>query len=265
MEVLDQLGKIINTPSPDKLRIVSLVPSQTELLYDLGLDSEVVGVTKFCIKPENWRKQKTVVGGTKAVKFEKIDDLQPNLILANKEENEKSQIEQLSDKYPVWTSDIQTLEEALMMIKTVSTMVGKEERGAEIIQQIKTGFTSLSKIKVAENSSKKTAAYFIWSKPMMSIGGDTFINEMMNFAGFQNVLADQDRYPEVDKETLQNLNPEYLLLSSEPFPFAEKHISEFQEICPNAKILLVDGEMFSWYGSRLLYAPAYFESIIKSL
>ncbi|UZR98158.1 ABC transporter substrate-binding protein [Chondrinema litorale] len=265
MEVLDQLGKIINTPSPDKLRIVSLVPSQTELLYDLGLNEEVFGVTKFCIKPENWRKQKTVVGGTKAVKFEKVADLQPNLILANKEENEKSQIEQLAEKYPVWTSDIQTLEEALMMIKTVSTIVGKEGRGTEIIDRITTGFNTLNNVKTAENSSKKSAAYFIWRQPMMLVGGDTFINEMMDFAGFYNVMADQNRYPEVDKETLQNLNPDYILLSSEPFPFAEKHIPEFQEICPNATILLVDGEMFSWYGSRLLVAPAYFKSIIKSL
>ena len=265
MEVLDQLGKIVKTPAPDKLRIISLVPSQTELLCDLGLNNEVVGITKFCVRPENWLKEKTVVGGTKSVKVRRIDELQPNLILANKEENDRKQIEYLADKYPVWTSDIQTLEDALIMIKTVSEIVGKEEQGAEMIHQIKSNFGSLSTTKTDNYSLKKTTAYFIWHKPMMVAGGDTFINEMMNFAGFQNIFANKNRYPEVNKKTLYRHNPDYLFLSSEPFPFSEKHIDEFQEICPNGKVILVDGEMFSWYGSRLIKTANYFKNLTNFL
>lgn len=249
----DQLGRKVEILSPPK-RIISIVPSQTELLFDLGLDEEVVGITKFCVHPERWFRNKTRVGGTKALNLEKIRALKPDLIIANKEENEQSQVDELATEFPVWISDIQNLEEALNMISSVSEICGKLAEGAELINRIKNGFDGL---KQANTSS---AVYLIWNEPMMTAGSDTFISDMMQRAGFTNLMQDS-RYPELTLEQLQELNPEFLLLSSEPFPFKEKHQAELQAKLPNTSVLLVDGEMFSWYGSRLRLAAGYFREV----
>jgi ABC-type Fe3+-hydroxamate transport system substrate-binding protein len=126
----------------------------------------------------------------------------------------------------------------------------------KIVDQIKYGFSQQQ----TTNYQLQTC-YLIWKDPFMTVGGDTFINDMMNHAGFKNVFEKQNRYPEITIEQLQTVNSQLLLLSSEPFPFKQKHIYELQPLLPNAKIILVDGEMFSWYGSRLVKAPAYFQQL----
>ncbi len=238
-------------------RIVSVVPSQTELLYDLGLDNEVVGITKFCVHPNDWFRNKERVGGTKKLDIEKIKALKPDLIIANKEENEQAQIEELAKDFPVWISDINNLPDALQMIQIVGMMTGMEGRANTLVEEIVQGFNDLHKA-----NTPKRVAYFIWKDPWMSIGHDTFIHSMIKTMGWQNVLAEETRYPEVKLEDLKKYNPEYILLSSEPFPFKEKHIEEVKAILPDAKVLLVDGEMFSWYGSRLKKAVAYLQELI---
>src|SRR5476651_171659 len=122
----DQLHRPINLPAPPK-RIISVVPSQTELLFYLGLDEEVIGITKFCIHPADKFKQTTKVGGTKDLNINLIKSLQPDLIIANKEENERSQIEELMTICPVWISDISNRDEALDMITQVGQLVGRED------------------------------------------------------------------------------------------------------------------------------------------
>lgn len=234
-------------------RIVSLVPSQTELLYDLGLDEAVVGVTKFCVHPESWFRNKKRIGGTKQVHYEEITALQPDLILANKEENTQEIVDKLSEQFPVWVSNITSLEESLQMIIDVGRITGTEEKATAIANEIQTRFDALPK-----TWKPFRVAYFIWRNPWMSVGADTFISHMISAIGWKNVFAAKTRYPEISFEELADANPDLVLLSSEPYPFKEKHIAEIQAVVPHAKILLVDGEMFSWYGSRLLYAPAYF-------
>jgi ABC-type Fe3+-hydroxamate transport system substrate-binding protein len=248
----DQLGNelIINTAAK---RIISIVPSQTELLFDLGLDDEVIGITKFCIHPETWRKTKTIVGGTKRIRHEVIDELQPDLVIANKEENTKEDIEILQQKYPVWISDIITLQDAIMMITGVADIVGKSQRGKEIVLQIESAFAELPTLPPAR------VLYLIWRGPWMAAASDTFIDTMLQKLGLENALKEFSRYPEMTDEQIQVLNPNYILLSSEPYPFKEMHIAELQQICPAAKVILVDGEMFSWYGSRLILASDYFK------
>ena len=108
-------------------------------------------------------------------------------------------------------------------------------------------------------------AYFIWRKPYMAVGGNNFIDAMLQHCGFHNVFSNLERYPEITTEQLQKANPQLILLSSEPYPFKEKHIAEFQAICPQATIKVVDGEMFSWYGSRLAMAPAYLQGVIDEV
>ena len=242
------------------MRIISLVPSQTELLYDLGLGEDVVGITKFCIHPEKWFRTKTRVGGTKSVKMEIIHQLQPNLIIANKEENTKEQIDELGNNYRVCITDIKTLNDALTMIKDIGELVGRTGQSTLIRSKIEQRFAELSELQTT--NYKPQTAYLIWRNPYMAAGGDTFINDMMRYCGFENVFKDTGRYPEITIEELRKKNCELLLLSSEPFPFKEKHIEELQQQLSGTKIILVDGEMFSWYGSRLLYAADYFRELI---
>ncbi|PRY11620.1 substrate-binding family protein [Pontibacter ummariensis] len=241
-------------------RIVSLVPSQTELLFDLGLGDRIVGVTKFCIHPKELTKEKRIIGGTKNFHFDKIEDAHPDLIIGNKEENYKEGIEQLQEKYKVWMSDIYTLADALKMIKQVGQLTGTEAKAEELAQHISTGFAQLQPAQPAIST-----AYFIWRKPYMAVGSNNIIDHMLQRSGFSNAWAAQARYPEITPEQLQQANPQLILLSSEPYPFKAKHIQEFQQLCPQALIKVVDGEMFSWYGSRLLQAPSYLQQLINTV
>lgn len=252
MEFIDQLNRFIFLPQSPR-RIISLVPSQTELLVDLGLEERIVGVTKFCIHPQHLKKQKTIVGGTKNYRFDVIDSLQPDLIIGNKEENDRDGIEKLATKYPVWMSDIFSLEDNYEMIRQIGKICQEDQKAREIIQRIKSSFEQ-------PIPKKGSCVYLIWNEPIMVAGQDTFINVMLEKAGFEN-LIDGSRYPVLEKEDLQRLNPDFLLLSSEPFPFKEKHLDFYRTLLPNSQIKLVDGELFSWYGSRLIHSAAYFQRL----
>ena len=254
----DQLNRSIEITAIPK-KIISLVPSQTELLYDLGLREEVAGITKFCIHPDEWFRCKTIVGGTKKYDFEKIKSLQPDLIIGNKEENEQTQIQQLMKLYPVWMSDIKTLDDSLAMICSLGEIVNRKEKAKEISNQISLKFQSI------KPNSKKTCAYFIWKKPYMCVGANTFIDEMLQRCNLENVFSNNGRYPEITEADLTTKQPEVILLSSEPFPFKEADKRALQRICPNSKIEIVDGELFSWYGSRLLKSVDYFTALLKKL
>lgn len=234
------------------------MPSQTELLYDLGLRNEVVGITKFCTHPEEWHRTKTRVGGTKNVTIETIKSLKPDLILASKEENEKDQIETLANEYPVWVTDVGNLGDALAMIETVGVLCAKEEQARSLQTRVA---AALAALKEPSFPRPLRVCYLIWKDPYLTVGRDTFIHDMLRHCGFENCFAHQTRYPETTLEQLQQLNVDVLLLSSEPYPFSEKHAAFFQSQLPQTKIELVDGELFSWYGSRLLRAPAYFQKL----
>ncbi len=256
----DQMNRTVEVPSPPK-RIVSLVPSQTELLYDLGLDAEVVGQTLFCIHPAAQHQSKPRVGGTKNFKIDQIKELNPDLIIGNKEENDRKGIEQLEQLFPVWMSDIRNLTDALDMIQRVGSLVHKHEEAQRIVAQIRNSFKELHSF-----TEPKQTAYLIWRKPWMAAGTGTFIDDMLSRLGLENVFSGMEsRYPEISESVLRESQPECILLSSEPYPFQEKHISELQAICPDANILLVDGELFSWYGSRLVHSVAYFQNLIKEI
>ena len=249
-KLTDQMGRKVEIPKNPK-RIISLVPSQTELHFDLGLDEEVSGVTKFCIHPGHWRKSKAIVGGTKKFRFDVIDEVKPDLILGNKEENYKEGIAILEAKYSIWMSDINKLTDAFEMMRSIGTLVNKALEAEYMVQTINSSLNTLSK------KNRGSALYLIWRDPYMCAGRSTFINEMMTYAGFENVLPEKSRYPEVSIQEIIHLQPETVLLSSEPYPFNKKHQLELSSLLPDTKIRLIDGEIFSWYGSRLLKAPNY--------
>lgn len=248
--IKDQMGNSYHFKQIPR-RIISLVPSQTELLFDLGLDEEIIGITDFCIHPKEKCDLKIRIGGPKSVDFQLIDQLQPDVIIANKEENAREEIEKLGEKYPVWISDIYTLEDALNMIKGVGELVGKSEEADHIVSRISESMRQFDDLSIS-------VAYFIWQKPYMVAGKDTFINEMLKKCGLTNVFDSLSRYPAVTEEQVNKERPDVIFLCSEPYLFEEKHVREFEEKFPFAKVFIVDGEIFSWYGSRLQYAGDYF-------
>ena len=242
---IDQLGREISLPHPPK-RIISLVPSITELLYDLGLYENIVGRTKFCVHPKEALRPIPKIGGTKNVHFDRVAALNPDLIIANKEENDKTQVEQLSQHFPVWISDIANFAEAMEMIQQLGVILDKKDIANKIAED---------SVLLLENIKPKKslrAAYLIWQKPYMTIGHDTYIHDMLKHMGYENIFGEQTRYPSFSLEELKERKPEIILLSSEPFPFKQKHIDELKVTFPNTSIQLVDGEAFSWYGTRFL-------------
>jgi ABC-type Fe3+-hydroxamate transport system substrate-binding protein len=252
-ETTDALGRPVVLESAPR-RIVSLVPSQTELLADLGLDAEIVGLTRFCVPPEGWKQRKTIVGGTKHLRLDRIATLRPDLVLGNREENERAQIEAVAALAPVYVTDVATVEDALAMIRAVGRLVDRASPAEVLAAEIEAGFAGLERVEPLR------AAYFIWRRPWMSVGGDTFIHDVMRQAGLVNVFGNRTRYPEVTPEEVAAARPDVLLLSSEPYPFRAEHAAEM-EAATGTPAMLVDGEVFSWYGSRLRLTPPYLRAL----
>lgn len=249
-------------------RIISLVPSITLLLFDLGLENNIVGRTKFCIHPKEKINSIPTIGGTKQFDIENIRLLKPDLIIANKEENEKEQIEALKNEFKVLVTDVKNLEDNYKMIEKIGKLTKTENIAKEIIHQTKLNFEEF-KINLSSSLSLPInigTLYLIWRKPYMTIGKDTFIHSMLESMGLKNMFGHQTRYPIIHNfQTSYFANCKLVLLSSEPYPFTEKHIREIQQQLPHAKIVLVDGEFFSWYGSKIKDAPAYFTSLLKQI
>jgi ABC-type Fe3+-hydroxamate transport system substrate-binding protein len=244
---VDQLGREVQICSPPK-RIISLVPSQTEFLYDLGLTDELIGVTRFCVHPEFLRKRVKVVGGTKQLKLARIRALEPDLIIANKEENTREMIEELSRLYPVWVSDVDTVESALEMMRSLGDICERSLKAAEIISTIQSARTELGEA-VGRRATQKVA-YLIWNQPFMAAGSGTYIDAVLDECGLFNVVT-ASRYPEVIMDDLKAADR--VLLSSEPYPFKQLHLDDLKSKGCKA-VELVDGEWFSWYGSRMMYS-----------
>ena len=259
--IKDQLNRTLSFKSIP-IRIVSLVPSQTELLVDLGLIEGIIGITKFCVHPGNLRKSKTIVGGTKQVNIDKIRALQPDVILCNKEENTQEIVKQLEKIAPVHVSDIHNLKDTRELINLYGQLFNVNDIAKNIADKLLQSESEFS-IYIANKPLKKVA-YFIWRKPWMVAGGNTIIDSLLSINKFHNIFGHIPRYPEIDLELLdKNKDLEYIFLSSEPYPFKEKHIEEIERILPKTQILLVDGEYFSWYGTRLLGAFNYFKKLHK--
>jgi iron complex transport system substrate-binding protein len=255
----DQLGTFHSFESSPK-RIVSLVPSQTELLFELGLEEQIVGITKFCVHPFHFKSTKKIVGGTKQVHYDKIIALQPDIIICNKEENTLEMVEELRKICKVWVTDIRTIEDNFQMITDFGLLFNcrtEAQKWNEKLQFALTDFKSFIK----EKSIQK-AAYFIWKNPYMVAGSDNYINEILKLNHFQNIYENLGRYPEVEiKKIRLEGDPDVVFLSSEPYPFKEEDAFEIGRFTHHAKTVFVDGEMFSWYGSRLLKALSYFKAL----
>ncbi len=256
----DARGQTLSLDAPPH-RIVSLVPSQTELLAHLGLEGRVAGITRFCERPEGWRSEKTIVGGTKQVDVDTVRDLDPDLVLANHEENTADDVEALDAIAPVFVTEVKTVPEALDMIRTVGTLTDTTDQTSTLVGRIISRFDDLP------DFPPLRAAYLIWREPYMTVGGDTFIHDVMQWGGLDNVYSNQTRYPEVTPETLAERDLDVVLCSSEPFPFHKKDTftADLRDALPDIPVEVVDGQPFSWYGPRLLDTPAYLTELRERL
>ncbi len=234
-------------------RVVSLVPSLTETIASLGGKNKLVGITRFCKYPLGIEKDVQRIGGTKSVHIQDVESLSPDLIVAVKEENEQKQVISLAEKFPVVVFDISNLNDALKMIEVMGMVLGQSDAATALNQKISKSFEQIPLRQFPDT------LYLIWRKPWMAAGKNTFIDDMMRRVGFENRV--DGRYPELGDDELAKAKT--ILLSSEPYPFTEKHRQLLQDQYPEKKILLVDGEMFSWYGSRLLKSARYFKDLQK--
>ncbi|RYG26759.1 MAG: hypothetical protein EOO01_41885, partial [Chitinophagaceae bacterium] len=187
-------------------KIISLVPSITELLSDLGLAQEVIGITKFCVHPPEWQSEKKRIGGTKNLHVEEIISIQPDLVIASREENVREQVEAIAAHGPVFLTDVVTIPDALKMITDIGKITGTHKRANELAESISCLFLYTS-ANPANQTNPTTLTiptiYLIWKDPYMTVGGDTFISNMMQAAGFTNVYTQQDRYPEISIDELK--------------------------------------------------------------
>ena len=263
MTLEDQLGRTIHLKDKPK-RIVSLVPSQTELLYDLGLEELIVGITKFCVHPIHLKKTKKIVGGTKKVNYDKIVALNPDIILCNKEENTLEMVQELSKIASVHISDIFTIEHSLSLIEQYGALFSCRTQAKKVIDKI--NFLQKDFLAFIQDRPRYKVGYFIWRNPWMVAASNTFIDYLLELNHFENIYANKERYPEVEiKKIRLEGDPDLVLLSSEPYPFKEEHAFEIGRFTHHAKVIFVDGEMFSWYGSRLVKAFDYFKQLHQRL
>ncbi len=263
MKHLDQCGRSFCLESRPK-RIVSLVPSQTELLVDLGLEEYLVGITKFCVHPARLKATKTIVGGTKTLHLDKIKALAPDFIICNKEENTQEIVAQVSEIAPTYVSDIYTIEDALSFFAQIGSLLGANVAAQLLIQKIRLKQADFEHYMKDKKTLK--AAYFIWANPWMVAGNTTYIDHLLGINKLENIYATRERYPEISLKKIRlEGDPDIVLLSSEPFPFKDKHAFEIGRFTHHAKTVFVDGEMFSWYGSRLTKAFDYFMALQKRL
>lgn len=251
--VTDHLGRNVNFHYPPK-RIVSFAPAITDTLYSLGLDTKIVGRTRFCVHPKGKVEKAINVGGTKDMKIERVQALTPDIVITEKEENTKEMVEELEKFVPVYVFEIQTVEDALKMIVDLERLTDRSEEAIELKQKIIAAFNKIPALEV-----KKRIAYVIWKNPYMVVGKNTYIQSLLQRLGFENPFVEfEGRYPTVTEEDLRAANLDYLLLATEPYPFREKHKQEFRDIAPGANLKIVDGEMF-WYGVKMLDAAKYFK------
>ncbi|MGH9441469.1 MAG: helical backbone metal receptor [Thermoanaerobaculia bacterium] len=229
-------------------RLVSLCPSITETLAEVGLGGWLVGVTRYCTRPRQVVASLPKVGGTKTVEIRKIEDLAPDSIFANAEENRREDVEALSTMFPVHVSFPRSVAGIPAHIRELAEVAGAPGAGDLLAEEVES-----QRVRLEGGPARRFRyAYFIWKDPWMTVSGDTYVSDLLSYAGGENVFAHQEsRYPEVRPETVLAAEPDVLFFSSEPFPFSEGHLpairGAFGESIP---IELVDGDDCCWHGAR---------------
>jgi ABC-type Fe3+-hydroxamate transport system substrate-binding protein len=238
------------------MRVVSCVPSLSELAEELSPGC-LAGRTRYCIAPSSISKV-SKIGGTKDLDVASIIRINPDLVLSVKEENEKCQIEELNAAgIPVEVFDIRTLKDAIAMVIRCGSLLGNEEMAGLLASE-------MQQLADQPKLQRGTVLYFIWKNPWMVAGRETFIGNLLELCGYENLAAEGTRYPQLQDEELLKLNPGTIFLSSEPYPFREKHRKVFLNNFPNSPVYCVDGSIFSWYGRRTTLLPSYLNELLEN-
>lgn len=247
------------------MRIVSLCPSLTELVFDLGHGDELVGRTKFCIHPADRVGAVEKVGGTKNPKLERIIELAPNLVLLNEEENRREDAEALrAAGVQCHVSFPHTALETADMVRSIADAIDAKADGERIARDIETRHNRV--VKSAADRAPVSYAYMIWREPWMTLNADTFVSALLGDAGGRNAFASAvDRYPAISPADLTSQSPDVVLLSTEPFPFQPKHAEELARLTgiDRERFEIVDGELLSWHGSRTPAGIDYAEQVVE--
>jgi len=223
-------------------RIISLVPSVTELLVQWSLSSRLVGRTRYCIAPKWIRATVPEVGGTKDPNFQRILDLKPDLVILEKDENSKNVADQLTGLGISWLAlEIRTVKDCMTAWLILGTQLGA-------MAQAKARVAELKKLIASKPKAGPRTLTLIWKDPWISAGPDTYVGDLVRCAGFTPIGA--ERYPRLSEEDLDALDPDVILLPSEPYRFTKRHAAELQKRFPRAKIHVVDGQAMTWYLSR---------------
>ena len=249
------------------MRVVSLCPSLTELVFDLGRGADLVGVTKFCVHPAQGVAAIEKVGGTKNPKVDRIVELAPDLVLLNEEENRAEDAESLREAgIRCHVSFPRTAGETAEMVRSIGAALGSADEAETIAAEIE---ARAERARAAARGRPPVRfACLIWRRPWMAAAGDTFLDALLGLAGGVNVFADRaDRYPEVTATELASADPDAILLTSEPFPFREEHADELAGATglPRERFVFVDGELLSWHGSRTPRGIDYAASVVETL
>ncbi len=234
------------------MRIVSLCPSLTELVFDLGRGDDLVGVTKFCVHPADKVGAVEQVGGTKNPKIDRIVELAPDLVLLNREENRIEDADALAAAgLACHASMPRTIEETAEMVRSIATAIEREREGEAIARAITERSARVRA--AAQNARAVKWSYLIWREPWMTVNAETFVQALLAQAGGENVFASHpERYPTIEIADLVRADPDIVFLSTEPFPFEEKHVTELAQLTGFSpeRFRIVDGEYLSWHGSR---------------
>lgn len=246
------------------VKIVSLCPSTTELVFALGRGAWLVGVTDYCVRPRTGVRGLAKLGGTKSPAIRRIVDLNPDLVLLNQEENRREDAEILREAgLRLSVSFPRSVAETVTYIAELGCLLSAEQASDRISHKIQQARAC------AEERSRSrpplSFAYLIWRKPYMAAGGDTYIDDVLRIAGGKNLVGSAQRYPELLPELLRSHHPDLVLLSSEPFPFQQKHARELAELSGLAEkcFRLVDGQLLSWHGARTARAIQYAEAVFE--
>jgi len=259
----DQLGRTLEL-SKTPTRIISIVPSITELLFDLGVEDTIVGITSYCVHPFHFLTTKKSIGGTKKVNIERVKELAPDLIICNKEENTPEMVAALSEIAPVYVSEVNTISDSLELIQQLGNILSCRTEAKNLVSKINFKLDDF-KLFMKDMPTRK-AAYFIWAEPWMVAANNTFINEVLKLNKFDNIYQNLERYPTIPLEKIRfSGDPRVVLLPSEPFKFTDDHAFEIATYANRSMTVFADGEYFSWYGSRLLKAFDYFKQLQKKI
>ncbi len=246
------------------LRVVSLCPSTTELIFQLGGEDRLIGVTNWCIHPAEGVKRIEKVGGTKDPDVQRIIELAPDLVFFNEEENRKEDAEVLDAAgIPLHVSFPKTVVESIELIRSIGNAIGRVESAESLAQQAESALALVGG--QCAGLEPVRYAYLIWRKPWMAAGADTYLTDLLGLAGGLNVMAaGGERYPALALAQLVEADPQVILLCSEPFPFKDEHIQELRGHpgLSNRIFILADGEALTWHGSRTLEGIPYAQEIL---